>query len=634
MGGGAERPRSEDFRELAGALFDHSLVGIYVIQDGRFAWVNNRTAEIYGYTAEELVGVEIASLTTPESLEIVRQNILARLSGQVGAMRYEIEALTKSRERRKVVVYGSRVTWGRRPAIGGMVLDVTERRQMQEANLRLRVAVEHAENAIFITDPDGSIVYVNPAFERLYDFHRDEVLGKTPRILKSGLYDETFYASFWKELLSGQSVRREIANRAKDGRIVTVESSVNPVRDGSGRLTGFIAVQSDVTARKALEDQVRQSQQLEAIGRLAGGIAHDFNNLLTATLGYTDLLLSRVDAAGGGRDELLEIKRASEQAAAMTRQLLAFSRRQMLVPRVLDLNHVVADLGKILQRLIGENISFSVRLAPKPVTTKADPGQIEQVLLNLVVNARDALPQGGTISVETLEEEPPSEAIREALGGGAGPCSILVVSDDGLGMDAETRSRVFEPFFTTKERGRGTGLGLATVYGIVKQSGGAITVTSAPGKGSEFRVYLPKSLEAPRRRSEERAATKRTGNERILLVEDENSVRRLVRNLLETQGYSVLEARDGEEALALFRSSGRVDVVLSDVLMPRMGGRELARRLAAEGFSVPLVFMSGYSDELAQPSEEGGAEIPLLHKPFLPSDLYRALRTALDPPVE
>jgi two-component system, cell cycle sensor histidine kinase and response regulator CckA len=386
------------------------------------------------------------------------------------------------------------------------------------------------------------------------------------------------------------------------------------------------------TTREELEQQLRQSQKMEAIGRLAGGVAHDFNNLLTAINGYSSLALQRTNPDDRLRGYLEEIKKAGERAATLTRQLLAFGRKQMLKPVVLNLNDVVSDMNKMLRRLIGEDIRFMAKFDPELKPIKADPGQIEQVLVNLVVNSRDAMPQGGSLTIETANFEIDAEFAGKHLGLAPGHYVMLAVSDSGCGMDDKTQARIFEPFFTTKEKGRGTGLGLSTVYGIVKQSGGSVWVYSEPDKGTVFKVYFPQLQEDegfPKPVSVETPVPR--GSETILLVEDEDVVRGLARKILEQAGYYVLDTRGAEEAIRLCHElPGPIHLLLTDVVMPERSGKEIAECLAKLRPSTRVLYMSGYTDDAIVHHGVLDSDVEFIQKPFTPIALARKVREVLD----
>ncbi len=510
---------------------------------------------------------------------------------------------------------------------------ITEHKRAEEALVKLRKAVDASGEVVFMTDREGVITFVNPEFARLYGYTEEEVVGKTtPRVLKSGRRSQEDHASFWKTLLDKRVVKEEVINKTKDGRLVDIENSASPILDEQGDIKGFLAIQRDITERKQLEQQLRQVQRLEAVGRLAGGVAHDFNNLLTIVNGYSQLLLDRLPAGETMREQVEEIKSAGERAASLTRQLLAFSRQQILAPQVMDLNAAVANMDKMLRRLIGEDIELETSLGEGLGRVKADPGQIEQVIMNLAVNARDAMPQGGRVTIETANVELDEAYARAHIAVKPGPYVMLAVSDTGCGMEAETRARLFEPFFTTKEKDKGTGLGLSTVYGIVKQSGGNIWVYSEPGRGSTFKIYLPRVddvAEAGRQAGRRLASVQ--GKETVLLAEDEQPVLRLVRTVLEACGYTVLEAARVEEALEISkRHEGPIHLLLTDVVMPQMSGRQLAERLATTHPETKVLYISGYADNAIVHHGVLDAGTAFLQKPFTPDTLARKVREVLD----
>ena len=431
-----------------------------------------------------------------------------------------------------------------------------------------------------------------------------------------------------------ESWSAEYRYQRADGSYALVFDRGYVLHDAEGRATRMIGAMMDITQRKQLEDELRQAQKMEAVGRLAGGVAHDFNNLLTVITGRTHLLLAKLKADDPSRRSVELIQKTADRAAGLTRQLLAFSRKQVLQRKILDLNTTVAEMSTMLRRLIGEDVDLLLTLGPRAGCVNADPGQLEQVLLNLAVNARDAMPQGGTLGVETdlvhLEAAPPGRP--DALP--PGPYTVLRVVDTGTGMDEATQARIFEPFFTTKERGKGTGLGLSMVHGVVRQHGGAIHVRSVVGGGTTFEILLPQ-VEAPADAAgdDEGGARPATGHETVLLVEDEDDVRALAREVLQRQGYTVVEAPDGAQALALFEQDGaRIDFILTDVVMPRMSGRELVDRVRASRPSMPVLYMSGYTEDAILRHGVRDASMLLLSKPFAPAELIGKVREVLDRP--
>jgi PAS domain S-box-containing protein len=491
--------------------------------------------------------------------------------------------------------------------------------------------LQHAGDGICALDLHGQITFVNPAALRLLGYEFNELLGQDLAALaerpasdangrvRDALAANTTFRShdqvFWK----------------KDGSCFPIEFTSTPIREG-GRQVGSVFVFKDVTQRRALEEQVRQSQKLEAVGRLAGGVAHDFNNLLTVVSGYSELLAANKSLDQRAKEAVAEVQKASDRAIAVTRQLLAFSRKQMLQPRPLDLNAVITEITKLIRRLIGEDIALTTHLAAGLLPVTADPGQLEQVILNLAVNARDAMPQGGSLTIATRNVVVDATAAANQPGLKPGRYAVLTVADTGCGMDADTRARVFEPFFTTKEPGRGTGLGLATTYGIVMQSGGHIGVQSEPGRGTTFQVLWPQAdgpaAAAP---AGDGDAAVRGGTETILLVEDEDSVRGLTARVLAGYGYRVLEARDGAEAQHLAQKSGQyLHLMVTDVVMPGISGLELARRLAPVRPKMKVLFMSGYTDDAIVRKGVLAPDAAFLPKPFTPEVLARRVREALD----
>ena len=436
--------------------------------------------------------------------------------------------------------------------------------------------------------------------------------------------------------LRGERVRDvEVLIRRRDGRARMILVSGQPILGVHGQSLGAVIALHDITDRKLLENQLRQSQKLEAVGSLAGGVAHDFNNLLTVIGGYSQMVMQQIEPEDPKYGYVEEISKASERAAALTRQLLAFSRQQVLEPKILDLNTIVSDMEKMLHRLLPANIEFVTALSRDLGRIKADPGQIEQVLLNLVVNARDAMPQGGRLIVETANTDVADTYSQTHMEVAAGPYVVLAVSDTGSGMSAETQARIFEPFFTTKEVGKGTGLGLSTVYGIVRQSGGTIGVYSEVGSGSAFRVYLPRiesTLEAERRQTP--TSVHARGTETILIVEDDAKVRTLVQRVLESAGYTALAATDGQEAFGILeKRPGRIHLVLTDIVMPGMSGPELLSRIREEHPGCKGLYMSGYSDKALSPGRFPQSEAPHLQKPFSPGTLAQRVREVLDAPA-
>ncbi len=631
--------RLDEATSLLEATLESTTDGIVVVSpEGRIVRVNRKLVRLWRIPPQvialgnysRLVDFIAESLREPESF------------------RKEVDALDERPDAEKsghFEFYDGRIfEWYSQPQrLGGQSVgrvwsfrDVTERKRAEDA---LRAALQRLEALLnnipdiaWMKDRQGRFIAVNEPFLRAIGRSREQIIGQTDRDIFPAELAEKFQSEDRQVLLGGKHL--EVTDRLTlaDGRKVLIETIKSPIYGEGGQPTGTAGIARDVTERKQLEEQLLQSQKMEAIGRLAGGVAHDFNNLLTAISGYSDLLLRELPEESALRSHAEEIQKAGERAAALTQQLLAFSRRQVLEPRVVNLNAALANLEKMLRRLIGEDIELVTSAQPDLWPVKADPGQIEQVVLNLAVNARDAMPNGGRLTVSTQNTELDEEAARNSPPTRPGSYVLLAVADSGAGMSPETRSRLFEPFFTTKEVGKGTGLGLSTVYGIVKQSGGYIWVESEPGAGSVFKIFLPKSLETPEPvRVAVASGPAPSGSETILLVEDEPEVRALVQKFLLMHGYKVLPASSAEDAIELSgRYDGHIDLLLTDVVMPGETGRDLARRLLVARPRMRVLYMSGYTDDsvfLQGGLSRGEA---YLQKPFTPEALAKKVREVLD----
>jgi two-component system, cell cycle sensor histidine kinase and response regulator CckA len=612
-------------------LVDLAPIGIFrSTRGGRFVSVNPALASLLGYDSPD----EMLQLDLRADVYVVGAERDQRVSEREGAGMSGFDVRWKRRDGSPVWVHlDSRVIRGESGALElfeGFVYDIQERKDAEEAlrgsEERYRLLFEKNPEPMWVFDEKTlAFLAVNEAACRHYGYSHEEFLGMTIRDIRPA---EDVPALL--KQIAGESRNHEEAgvwrHRRKGGTVIEVEITSDKLIFGEREAQLVLA--SDVTEKRQLEEQFRQAQKMEAVGQLAGGVAHDFNNVLTAILGYGSLLASRLASDASGREEVEEILRAAERAAALTRQLLAFSRRQVLEPVVLSINELITNFEKMLGRLIGEDVNLVTRLEPSLGNVLADAGQIEQVIANLVVNARDAMPQGGKLTIETANADLDEAYAQRHATVRPGRYVMVAVSDTGTGMDAETQAHIFEPFFTTKEKGKGTGLGLSTAYGIVKQSGGSIWVYSEPGKGTTFKVYLPRVEEAapaaPPRSSDSLPAL---GTETILIVEDEPAVRSLSRQVLERSGYHVLEAGDGESALELVRAHPEpIHLLLTDLVMPDMGGTELASRLQDKHPAIRVLFMSGYTDDGVVRNGMLGSGRAFLQKPFTPAMLVRKIR--------
>ncbi len=633
MTGGESDGPSPDLTAFYREAFAASPDGILLVDGAtqRAIAFNDATCRQLGYTREEFAALRIADYEASEDQSVIEHRI--RAAAADGVAEFDTVHRTKAGELRNVHVWAKALRVAGRPAFYAKFRDVTARWRADEA-ARLRLAALHAAaDAIVITDRRGSIEWVNPAFTQLTGYALEEAMGRSPGdLVRSGRHGPEFYREMWETITAGRTWQGALVNRRKDGTLYHEEQTITPILDAAGAVTHFVAIKKDVTARLKLEGELRQAQKMDTVGQLASGVAHDFNNLLTVINGMSELLLGGLPDGDPMRDDVQEILRAGARAAELTHQLLAFSRQQMLQPEVIDLNAVVGAAGNLLRRLLGEDIRLVVEAASDLRPVKADPGQIEQVIVNLAVNARDAMPEGGHLTLRTRNhrlDEP-----YTGQGGvtvPAGDYVQLEVADSGVGMDEATRQRAFEPFFTTKPRGKGTGLGLSTVYGIVKQSQGFIWLYSEPGKGSSFRILLPRVPDGTEAARPRPAAAPTSGSETILLVEDNAGLHKLVARQLQSAGYTVVGARDGREALRLLEQRAQpIHLLLTDVVMPQMGGRQLVEQLGAVAPGVKVLYMSGYSDDTIVRHGLLDSGVPFLNKPFTRAGLLRKIRETLD----
>lgn len=595
----------------------------------------NAAAErIFGYTAEEIVGRPVMPLVPPhlqnEAVDLVEairrdqsfrsfETVRLRKDGQLIDVSITISPI-KNRE-------------GEIVGISKIVKDITDLKHAEKSHARLAKAVEQTGETILITDTQGTILYANPAFEKTSGYRCEEALGRNPAMLKSGRHDAEFYRKMWEVLERGETWNGHFINRRKDGTLYEEDATISPVRDATGSIINYVAVKRDVTHEVEMREQLYQSQKLKSIGQLAGGVAHDFNNTLAVISMQIGILQGASNLLPHQGELISEMEGAVENGAALTRQLLIFSQRQTLQLHDIDLNESVKSLGKMLRRILGEDVEMEFKASPEPLVIHADAGMIDQILMNLTVNARHAMPEGGHLVIETLATELDELAASQSTEARPGRYACLSVSDTGCGIAPENLERIFEPFFTTKEVGKGTGLGLSTVFGIVKQHHGWIDVYSEVGQGTTFRLFFPLvsgqegtfSL-----RKEQRNAV--GGSETILLVEDNPNLLALVRSVLVGLGYRVLEALNGAAALEVFRQHrNEILLVLTDLVLPgELNGRELARRLLDEKPELKVIYTSGYSAEVADKDLKLEDGINFLSKPYKSYKLANTIRTMLD----
>jgi PAS domain S-box-containing protein len=629
-------------------IFDGAIEGIFRTSlEGKYLAANSALAKMLGYdSAQELVSaindsahqVWLDPNERSRFLQLVEQHEIVR--GYEGQFkRKDGTAIWVSLNCRNVCGKDGRTLYNE-----GFIEDITERKRadekLRESERQLRTVLETIALVGVMLDRQGNITLCNDFLLALSGWKREEVLRRNwfELFLPSEICGRIRQEIFLDTIGTGEiptHYQNEIITRKGERRLVDWNNTV--IRDPGGQIVGVASIGEDITERKRaeaekakIEDQLRQAQKLESVGRLAAGVAHDFNNLLTVINGYSRLLLGRLKAGDPLRDGLEEIHKAGERAAGLTQQLLAFSRKQILQPRVLDLNRVVEEMRPMLERLMGEDVEVCVQLQAEAATICADPNQLERVLMNLAGNSRDAMPDGGKFSIETGFVEWDESHAQLRPGTHAGPYVMLAVSDTGGGMSEETRGHIFEPFFTTKEVGKGTGLGLSTIHGIVEQSGGYIEVASELGRGTTFKIYIPRVVDAQADSGKPEAAAAMGGQETVLVVEDQAEVREFAAAALRTYGYQVIEAANAEEALMLWEREGeRIDLILTDVVMPGLSGRELADRLKEREHGIKVLFMSGHTDDTMVHHGVLRKEAEFIQKPFGPDQLARKVREVL-----
>ncbi len=599
-------------------------------ESGAIVEANTASCEFYGYNMDEITRLKIFDLnlySEPDTRSAMKR---ARRREQTV---FEFQHVLANGQVRDVQVFCGPVRVGEQQLLYSIVTDITVRKEAEAERNRLMAAIEQADETIIITDSAGVIQYVNPSFERVTGFSRAEVIGRNPRILKSDRQSPEFYQQLWSTITAGETWRGRMVNRRKDGALYTEYAVISPLFDAVKRITGFVAAMRDITQELRMEQQYHHAQKLESIGRLSGGVAHDLNNLLSPILGYGEMILEDSADSDPIREPVEEIVEAARRARDLVGQLLAFSRKQRLEFSPVNLNTLVRDFERLLRRMIPEDVSIEIVLGQDLPSILGDSGHLEQVVMNLAVNAQDAMPEGGRLTIRTKRVRLDETAALDLEEVNSEPYVLLEVSDTGHGMDAATCEQVFEPFFTSKGLAGGTGLGLSTVYGIVKQHGGRVAIESEVGKGTTCRIFLPAVEDADQEGQSDSTKTDIAaleGSETILLVEDNPAVRNLAQTILKRRGYSVLVASNGHEAIQILHShEGPVQLLLTDVVMPGMNGRELYERISAIHPEIQVLFISGYTaDVMALRGVENSAHF--LQKPFSVSALIAKIREVLD----
>lgn len=630
-----ERRAARDAENRYRTLYDQIPIGLYrTRRDGTIIAANPALASILGYASpEDALGHSVVThYDKPQDREALLRDL--DNTGEVRSRLLKVRRCDKTATWIEISARLHKTPDGE-TVLDGALRDVGVERMTRDQLYLHASALEAVGEAIMITDNTGLIEWINPSFTTMTGYSMQDIVGQNPRILKSGKHDAAFYHDLWTTVLAGREWRGELQNLRKDGHEYTEHMTIAPVRDRDGVVSHFVSIKRDITEQRTLEAQFRQAQKMEAVGQLAGGIAHDFNNLLTVILGYADILSNHMAQHDRNREDVEEIRLAASRASSLTRQLLAFSRRQILSPSVFDARDSVRRLEQMLQRLVREDVRCFVQAGDDPAFIMADVAQIDQVLMNLIINASDAMPNGGRLVVTTSIEDIDADFVRAHKGAREGRYATLRVRDTGVGMDADTMARVFEPFFTTKPMGKGTGLGLSMVYGVVKQSQGFVWIDSSPGRGTEVTVHLPLVVRQAVAEVAAGPAPPVHMPERItvLVVEDDAPIRDLVGRVLGKRGFKTLTAANGTEALEkLAAQVNHLDLLITDIVMPDVPGPQLARALRARYPDLAVIFMSGYhdpddSDEAARDPRQVS-----LSKPFGPDVLLRAVHDVLAAP--
>ena len=643
---GALNLRADAVKDIAGSRdllrsLLNNIPGIVYrgMPDWSLTFVGGEVERLTGYTSREMLGEATLwrGLIHPDDIEPVCESIRNAVCRRERIVRVECRIVRKDGEVRWVsdrrqMIYDE---GGMLLFVDGLCMDISEQKRAEEERRQLAAAVEYAADAILVTDAEWIVRYVNPAFGKVTGYAKEEILGRNLYTLAADGENMRVYLGIKDKIRSGSPWKGRLKNRRKDGVRLEQDVVISPIRDPGGKVVNHVVAARDITREAFLQKQAQAAQRMEAVGTLAGGIAHDFNNALTGIIGFADLLRMRLGKEPKLQGDVDEILKCAERASTLTRQLLAFARRQVIEPVSLGLDTVVRDLSRLIKKVSGEQIEVRIRLTEGIPPIFADRGQLEQVLLNLCLNSRDAMPRGGEFFISTDAVVWEGDRSEDQAVMPAGQYVLLTVADNGSGMDDATRKRAFEPYYTTKGSGKGTGLGLSMVYGIVKQSGGFVFLDSRPGEGATFRIYFPAAeavSEEKKGKEKERKeeAAIRGGSETILLAEDEEAIRNIAERSLRGYGYEVLVARDGAEAVALCEAHPEIAIAVLDVVMPRMGGKEALDAMRRIRPGIPALFTSGYSTDRIHESFVLLPGIEFLPKPYGPASLARRVREVLD----
>ncbi len=626
-----DEKKLQESEERYRAAIEKSNDGVVIVQAGKLIFCNRKFVEILRYdTAGEINAAGIASIVHPEDRERVVDYARRRQRGEPAPPQYEMRLVRKDGSTVHTESSSARIIVDGEPASLGFIRDITERKEAEEERMKLSSAVETAGEGIFMLTPDGRYSYANAAWLGIFGFTEKEILGQSSGVTRPASYPESLRRAIWAELEAGNTWSGRQTRARKDGRPIEVETTIAPVKDVSGTIIHYVGVERDITRQLEIEAQFLQAQKMEAIGTLAGGVAHDFNNILTVIMGFGNMIQDNIELSDRIKPYIDQIVASCAKAADLTRSLLAYSRKQAIALEAHRMGELVANTANLLKRLLPEDVDLKLDLENRHAVALVDVTQIDQVLMNLATNARDAMPHGGTITIR-LRTTQLDASFSDSHGfGKPGSYIQLSVADTGTGMDEKTLARIFDPFFTTKEVGQGTGLGLSSVYGIVKQHKGYITVASAPLRGTVFDIYLPLAKGTVVPGNIEKAPVV-GGTETILVVEDDADVRQMLVAVLAGQNYTILAAADGEDAINIFNAHEKeIDLIILDIIMPGMNGKEVLDEITSTSPGVKAIFMSGYAGDILFAKGVRHEGIEFMQKPISVPDLLGRIRQVLD----